>query len=88
LAIKEKVLGTEHSATATSYNNIGGVYLGQGDYDKALEYLTKAYLIYEKVLGSKHPDTANVLVGISIVQQAMNPNGKTKKGFLQRLFGE
>jgi len=58
LAIREKVLGTEHPDTAASYNNIGSVYYSMGEYDKALEFLLKALAIKEKVLGTEHPDTA------------------------------
>ena len=54
----EKVFGVEHSDTATSYNNIGGVYDLLGDYDKALEYYFKALEICESTLGTEHPHTA------------------------------
>ena len=59
LEIREKVLGKEHTYTATSYNNIGLDYFSKGDYDKALEYYFKALEIQEKVLGKDHPDTAS-----------------------------
>ena len=60
----EKVLGTEHPDTATSYNNIGIVYKDRGDYDAALEYYNKALAIREKGLGTEHPDTAVTYVNI------------------------
>ena len=50
--------GEIHECTATSYNNIGGVYDSQGDYRKALECYTKSLAIYEKVFGSEHPYVA------------------------------
>ena len=58
LGIREKVLGTEHPDTATSYNNIGMIYSHMGDYERALEYYQKALEIREAVLGTEHPDTA------------------------------
>ncbi len=67
LAIWEKVLGTEHPDTATSYNNIGVVYKSMGDYDKALEYYGKALAICEKVLGTEHPSTATSYNNIGMV---------------------
>jgi len=58
LAIREKVLGSEHPDTAASYNNIGLLYHDQGDYPQALNYYQKALAIHKKVLGVEHPDTA------------------------------
>ena len=71
LAIKEKVLGEEHPSTATSYNNIGGVFDSRGDYPKALEYYQKALAIFEKVLGEEHPNTATVRNNIRATHRAM-----------------
>ena len=65
ISIREKVLGKEHQDTATSYNNIAGVYFSQGDYPKALEWYQKASAIIEKVLGKKHPDTATTYNNIA-----------------------
>ncbi len=75
LRICEKVLGTEHPATATSYNNIAGVYTRQGQYDKALEWYQKALRIREKVLGTEHPATAtsyNNIAGVYARQGQYN----------------
>jgi tetratricopeptide (TPR) repeat protein len=58
LAIREKVLGPEHPATATSLNNLGLLLKTQGDYAGALPYYRRALDIREKVLGPEHPDTA------------------------------
>ena len=58
LAIRERVLGTEHPDTAATYNNMANVYYYQGDYSKALEYYGKDLAISERVLGFEHPSTA------------------------------
>jgi tetratricopeptide (TPR) repeat protein/nucleoside phosphorylase len=58
LAVREEVLGTEHPDTATTYNNIGGVYHDQSSYAEALEWYGKALAVFEAVLGTEHPDTA------------------------------
>ena len=42
MVIEEKVFGKEHPDTATSYYNIGLVFSNLGEYDKALEWYTKA----------------------------------------------
>ena len=65
LAIAEKVLGLEHPHTATTYNNIAGVYNNQGDYPKALEWYYKGLAIYEKVLGLEHSSTATAYNNIA-----------------------
>ena len=65
LKICEKVLGTEHPDTATTYNNIAGVYYSQGDYPKAIEWYGKALSIREQVLGTEHPDTATTYNNIA-----------------------
>ncbi len=67
LEVGEKVLGKEHPSTATTYNNIAGVYDSQGDYPKALEWYQKDLAISEKVLGKDHPDTATAYNNIALV---------------------
>jgi tetratricopeptide (TPR) repeat protein len=58
LAIRERVLGSEHTDTAAAYDDIGVVYEKTGEYDKALEYHQKALGIAERILGPEHPTTA------------------------------
>ena len=58
LTIVERVLGTDHPDTASTYNNIAAVYDDMGDYASALEWYQKALGIRERVLGTDHPDTA------------------------------
>ena len=65
LAITEKVLGKEHPSTATTYNNIAGVYDNQGNYEEALEWYRKALAITEKVLGKEHPNTVSIYKNIA-----------------------
>ena len=48
-------MGKDHPDTAGSYNNIGKAYYSKGDYNRALEYLTKALDIYERILSCDHP---------------------------------
>ena len=55
---REKIVGKEHSDTATTYYNIARVYYRQGKYNEALEWYNKALTIREKTLGTEHPDTA------------------------------
>jgi tetratricopeptide (TPR) repeat protein len=46
------------------------VYDNKGDYDIALEYYEKALVIREKILGKKHPDTANIYNNIAEVYRS------------------
>ena len=68
LAIKEKVLGTEHPSTATTYHNLAILYDKMGDCANAREYAEKALAVFESRLGADHPYTAiarKTLDGIS-----------------------
>ena len=76
LAIFEKVLGTEHLHTASTYNSIGCVYNSMCDYDKALDYTNKALAICEKVLGTEHPDTALTYNSSGVVYHSMGDYDK------------
>jgi CHAT domain-containing protein/Tfp pilus assembly protein PilF len=70
LAIRQKVLGSEHPATAASLNNLGALLRAQGEYAAARPYLEQALDIRQKVLGPAHPDTANSLNDLGLLLQA------------------
>ena len=76
LAIRERVLGTEHPDTAATYNNMAGVDSDRGEYGKALEYYGKALAIRERVLGTEHPSTATTYNNMAVVYQAKGDYGK------------
>ena len=67
LAIRERVLGTEHPSTATTYNNMAGVFRAQGDYAKAKVYYEKALEVYKMKLGEAHPYTQNAQMSVQIM---------------------
>ncbi len=67
IALSEKLYGTDHPDTATSYNDIGAVYHNQGSYTQALKYYNKALEIYEKVLGDDHSYIASTYNNIGAV---------------------
>ncbi|MBP1468983.1 tetratricopeptide repeat protein, partial [Candidatus Chloroploca sp. M-50] len=66
LAIRERVLGPEHPDTATSLNNLAGLYGAQGNYDAARPLYERALDIRERVLGPEHPATARSLNDLAI----------------------
>jgi hypothetical protein len=59
--IYRAVLGARHSDTATSLNNLAGLFYAQGLYERALPLLEEALVIRREVLGAQHPDTASSL---------------------------
>ena len=67
LHIIEEVLGENSPTTATSYNNLAGVYADQGEYLKAQELFEKSLHIREEVLGENHPDTATSYNNLALV---------------------
>ncbi|HEU5379081.1 MAG TPA: FxSxx-COOH system tetratricopeptide repeat protein, partial [Ktedonobacteraceae bacterium] len=58
LAIYEQQLGSAHPSTATSLNNLAGLYRAQGKYEQAEPLYQRALAICEQQLGPAHPDTA------------------------------
>ncbi len=69
LAIREKVLGPDHPATAGSLNNLGMLHQAIGDLAGARLYLERALAIWEKVLGPDHPATALSLNNLGALLQ-------------------
>ncbi|MDR1222975.1 MAG: tetratricopeptide repeat protein [Tannerella sp.] len=84
LAINERVLGTNHPDTATSYNSIGTTYYSMGNYPKALEYHLKALAICERV-GTDHPTTATFYNNIGLAYDSMRDYPKALEYHLKAL---
>ena len=59
-----------------SYHNIASVLREQKNYTDALDYCRKALLIWEQVLGSKHPITAS---GYNSIAKVYYAQGDYKK---------
>lgn len=64
--IREELYGTEHSSTASSYNDIGTIYTNKREPDRAFEYFHKALKIQEKTLGLEHRDIAGSYNNIAV----------------------
>jgi tetratricopeptide (TPR) repeat protein len=62
LDIRKRHLPSGHFRFGTSYNNMGEVYYGLGQYDIALEYYESACDVYKKSLTSRHIDIAILLI--------------------------
>jgi CHAT domain-containing protein len=77
----QEVLGEDHPATATSYNNVAGNLQEQGKYAEAGPLFHKALDIQRKLLGEDHPDTAT-----SYNNVAGNLNAQGKHAEAEPLF--
>eukprot|EP00752_Nemacystus_decipiens_P009200 g8218.t1 len=62
-AIREKVLGPEHPAYATTLYSRAGLLQSQGKYAEAETLYERCQAIQEKVLGPEHPNLATTLHG-------------------------
>ena len=51
------MLGADHPETATSLNDLAGLYRAQGLYVEAAPMVMEAVEIIERVLGAEHPNT-------------------------------
>lgn len=71
LAIREKILGPDHTDTATSLNNLGLLLNEMGELDSAWHYLKRALIIRKKMLGFEHPDTATSLNNLGMILKAI-----------------
>ena len=56
----------EHPFTGTLYNYLGNDCLALGNFEKAVEYFSKARSIRENVLGSCHQETARTLHDLGV----------------------
>ena len=69
LAIREKLLGKKHPATATSLTKQALLLCDKGDFADAEALFLRALAINEKVLGKEHPATATGLNNLALVLQ-------------------
>jgi len=76
IPLVEELHGRESKEAASSYNNIGMVYMRKGEYNKALGYHFKALETREKILGTKHPSTAASYNNIGEVYDAQDDISK------------
>nr|MDJ0843452.1 CHAT domain-containing protein [Crocosphaera sp.] len=70
LAIKKQQLGENHPSTATSLNNLAGLYESQGRYTEAEPLLQQALAINKEQLGENHPDTASSVNNLAVLYKS------------------
>ncbi|MGZ3625416.1 MAG: tetratricopeptide repeat protein [Ktedonobacteraceae bacterium] len=70
LDIRKRVLGPDHSNTATSLNDLATLYQYQGKYELAEPLFQRALDIIEQVQGPEHPDTAASLNNLAALYKS------------------
>jgi tetratricopeptide (TPR) repeat protein len=70
LAIRAKILGTEHLDTAGSLADLEALYYAQGKYEQAEPLCKRALAIQEQQLGPEHPTTVRSLDNLAALYQA------------------
>ena len=65
----ETILGTEHPSTATTYSNLGILYLNWGKPEEAIPWLRRALKVRESLLGEGHPYTKKTRAALEYAQQ-------------------
>ena len=86
LAIREKQLGAEHPDTATSLNNLAGLYQSQGKYPEAEPLYERALAISEQILGSKHPQTQRIRKNYASVKRIQINTCEIGCGYILIIF--
>ena len=75
LSISRRVLGVDHPETATSLNNLAGLYRAQGRYVEAAPTVMDAVEIMERVLGAAHPNTKIMRENYEVLLAEMEESG-------------
>jgi len=71
LEICKSELGDRHPDTATSLNNLAGLYKSMGQYDRALPLFESAVSLFEELLGHEHPNTKVVQGNLRSLREKM-----------------
>jgi tetratricopeptide (TPR) repeat protein len=78
LSIRERKLGPEHPAVATSLNNIGVLVESMAKLDEARAVFERSLAIREKILGPNHPHTAITLHNLGRIFRDMGDLAKAR----------
>ncbi len=66
LAIREKILGSEHALVGQNQNNLAELYRNQHRYAEAETLQMRALAVRENALGPKHPDVGESLNNLAL----------------------
>lgn len=85
LSIREQVVGTDHPATADSFNYLAMLSRLRGNNEQAERFHRQALLIREKVLGPEHPATLQSLNNLGVLYRNQGKYEQAKS-LLQKAF--
>lgn len=78
LAIRERVMGTNHPDTANSLNSLASLLYAQGMFADAQPLLERALAICEQVRGASHPETVICLNNLATLLRAQGSFAKAR----------
>jgi len=82
---REATLGKNHSDTATTYNNMGLLYLKMHYYAKANDYFSKAFEIRKKLDGKDRLNASATCNNMAILYKAQDNHDKALKYYKEAL---
>ena len=85
LTLAERMLGSEHSYTLTSANNLALLYEAQGRYTQAEPLYKRALVGRERVLGKEHLDTLTSVNNLALLFEAQGRYGEAEPLFKRAL---
>jgi CHAT domain-containing protein len=90
IAIREKVLGKQHSDYAGVLNNLAILYKSMGNYDQAEPLYLEAMETRKKALGKEHPNYATSLYNLALFFQDIGKYEKAEQLLLEAkdIFGK
>ncbi len=71
LALRERVLGSDHPDTLATLANLGNALLKADRVDEAIAATTRALTTREEVLGPDHPDVATTLNNLGVIYRTV-----------------
>ena len=91
LAGREKALGTEHTSTLDTVNNLGALYANQGKLAAAEQMYGRALAGYEKALGKENTTTyipaLNTMWGLGALYESQDNIPKARIMYLKAFAG-
>jgi tetratricopeptide (TPR) repeat protein/nucleoside phosphorylase len=85
LTLREQLLGADHLNTATSLNNLAGLYYEQGRYAQAEPLYVRALSIYKQHVGTEHPLIAGSLNNLASLYRTQGKYAQAEPLYQQAL---